>query len=107
MHTVVGISCITKSPMSDPGPCAVEMVECGGLTDVCVLCLRLLQPLSPPVCDLVGSDIWIREGWEGQTRPAERARCHHRRSKTSDLDKPAAECGSPAMTPGRPSNRGI
>lgn len=26
--------------------------------------------------------------------------------QTSDLDKPAAECGSPAMPPGRPSNRG-
>lgn len=33
--------------------------------------------------------------------------CHHRRAKTSDLDKPAADCGSPAMAPGgRPSNRG-
>lgn len=100
MHTVVGISCIAKHN-ERPRPLRRGDGGGGGGLPICACVVSASLLSSPPVCDLVGSSIWVgtqRGEWgavDQQSGPGVIIVV-----QTSDFDKPAAECGSPAMSPG-------
>lgn len=108
MHTV-GRYCLHHEtpPIEQPRP----LRRGDGVVVVvllCCVCVPLqLSLFSPPVCDLVGSSIWRGVVVGKEPDQAERAWCHHRRPKPPILTNQQQECGSPAMPPGRPSNRGM